>query len=253
MTHARHWLFAALTALLLSVAMQLLHDARASQAQAHDETVVLLHGLGRTSWSMLVLEWRLESAGYRVVNIGYPSTDQDIETLSRSLAGELGTCCIGGDGRIHFVTHSMGRILVRYFLSYNDLPQLGKVVMLSPPNHGSEIVDVLRDYSLFELGMGPAALQLGTGDESMPNRLGPVDFELGVIAGDRSSDPLGGWLIEGAHDGKVSVESARVEGMTDFLIVPESHTFIMNDGEVIEQTLRFLRTGSFDHSGAAAP
>jgi triacylglycerol lipase len=253
MTRVRRWHFAAVIALSLCVALQLLHDARASQAQARDETVVLLHGLGRTSWSMVVMEWGLESAGYVVVNIGYPSTDHDIETLSGSLASELEICCIPGNARIHFVTHSMGGILVRHLLAHNDLPQLGRVVMLSPPNHGSEIIDWLREYSLFEFGAGPAADQLGTGEESMPNRLGPVKFELGVITGDQSSGSLGGWIIKGSNDGKVSVESARVEGMADFLVVPEGHTFIMNDAEVIEQTLLFLDTGSFDHSGSTPP
>jgi len=226
---------------------------RAGHSPAHWDTVLLLHGLGRSSWSMVVMEWKLESAGYRVVNIDYPSTEADIETLSRRIALELGTCCSAGEGRVHFVTHSMGGILVRHFLAHDDLPRLGRVVMLSPPNHGSEIIDWLRGYSFFGLVMPPAALQLGTDAGSMPNRLGPVDFELGVITGGQSSDPLGGRVIEGAHDGKVSVESARVEGMTDFLVVPESHTFIMNDGEVIAPTMHFLRTGSFDHSRAPAP
>ncbi len=250
---ARRALFVALTPLMLWLLALPLLEAPAGEAQTRPESVVLLHGLGRTSWSMLVMEWRLEEAGFRVVNIDYPSTDYEIETLSQHLARELQACCVGGAGRIHFVTHSMGGILVRYYLAQHDLPGLRRVVMLSPPNNGSEIIDGLREYEWFGLGMGPAALQLGTDPESVPNRLGPVDFELGVITGDRSSDPLGGWFIEGAHDGKVSVESARVEGMADFLVVPEGHTFIMNDQEVLEQTVHFLRTGSFRHTGPRSP
>jgi triacylglycerol esterase/lipase EstA (alpha/beta hydrolase family) len=250
MKDAVRWLLAAV---LLSTALQPLGESQASPAKAGSESVVLLHGLGRTSWSMVLMEWKLEAEGFRVENIGYPSTDYGIETLSSNLARELEACCSGDDRRVHFVTHSMGGILVRHYLAHNDFPQLGRVVMLSPPNHGSEIVDALRGYSLFEFGMGPAALQLGTDQESVPNQLGPVNFELGVITGNWSSDPLGEQFITGAHDGKVSVESARVEGMADFLVVSESHTFIMNDDFVIEQTLHFLRSGSFDHSKSSGP
>ena len=119
--------------------------------------------------------------------------------------------------------------------------------MLSPPNGGSELADLLRKVPLVRKAAGPNRPQLGTDPAGLPASLGSVDFNLGVIAGDRSFNPLFSLLIPGPDDGFVAVERAKVKGMTDFLIVPRTHTFIMRSRQVIEQTLRFLRDGSFDH------
>ena len=117
--------------------------------------------------------------------------------------------------------------------------------MLSPPNKGSGTIDSMGGNRLFRFVMGPAALQLGTGGSSVPNSLGPADFEVGIIAGNRSVNPLGSWLVEGRDDGSVSVESAKLDGMKAFLVVPENHTFIMYDARVIEEVIHFIQRGSF--------
>ena len=119
--------------------------------------------------------------------------------------------------------------------------------MLSPPNSGSEIVDLLRDNALFGLTLGPAGKELGTDSSSVPRSLGPVDFELGVIAGNSSINPIFSEVIPGLDDGAVSVESANTPGMADFIVLPYSHTFIMLSREVIEQVVYFLENGVFDH------
>ena len=93
--------------------------------------------------------------------------------------------------------------------------------------------------------MGPTASELGTGDESFPNRLPPAHYEVGVIAGSDSLNPVGSHMIPGEDDGTVSVESARLEGMSDFLVLPVSHTMILVSGDAAEQTIAFLRTGRF--------
>jgi hypothetical protein len=124
---------------------------------------------------------------------------------------------------------------------------MGRVVMLSPPNQGTEIVDRLGELWLFKFMEGPAAGQLGTGSGSLPRRLGPAPFEVGVITGTRSINLLLSILIPGIDDGKVAVDRARLDGMADFLTVPVSHPFIMRSARVIEQTLHFLRHGSFAH------
>ena len=145
----------------------------------------------------------------------------------------------------------MGGILIRYYLANNEIDDLGRVVMLSPPNQGSELVDLWSDWPGYELINGPAGYQLGTGEESVPLQLGAANFEVGIITGKNTTNPLFSILIPGDDDGKVSVASARLEGMKDFLVVPEAHSFIMRDDEVIEQSAHFLEHGHFDRGDSA--
>ena len=209
------------------------------------ETVVLVHGLGRTSNSLLVLETQLRREGYRVVPFDYPSTTRPIEQLVDSLRTAVDACCGAASQDVHFVTHSMGGILVRGLLAGDSLYS-GRVVMLSPPNQGSEIVDAFFPSPLLASLVGPAGIALGTDSTSVPRRLGPVHFSLGVIAGDRSLSRVGSWLIPGPDDGVVGVEQTRVDGLSDFLVVPASHTMIMNRPETAAAVISFLATGQFE-------
>jgi pimeloyl-ACP methyl ester carboxylesterase len=148
---------------------------------------------------------------------------------------------------IHFVTHSMGGILVRYYLARHTVPELGRVVMLAPPNQGSEVVDRFSKMPGYETVNGPAGYQLGTAPDSVPNSLGPVTYPVGVIAGTESVNLLLSSALPDPDDGKVSVERTRVEGMADFITVEASHPFIMRDDEAIRQALFFLQVGHFAH------
>jgi triacylglycerol lipase len=208
------------------------------------EDVVLLHGLGRSARVMRPLAHELTAAGYQVHSLDYPSTRATPEALVEFLHGEISSCC-AWSGRVSFVTHSLGGVMVRAYLAEHPMPQLGRVVMLAPPNHGSEYVDVAGHWKLFAGVLGPTATQLGTAPTSLPNRLPSADFEVGVIAGTGNINPLGAILIDGVDDGTVSVASTRLAGMRDFIEVPVSHTFIMRDREVARQTIEFLRAGHF--------
>lgn len=217
-----------------------------SPAQAAD-CVVFLHGLARTSASMEKAATVFENSGYTVSNVSYPSRKFPIEELA-PLAIEAGLEKCPANGAVHFVTHSLGGILVRYYLKHNEISNLGRVLMLAPPNQGSAVVDSLRHFPGFKAIHGPAGLQLGTREDSIPLMLGPVDYEVGIIAGTKTFNPILSQYLQNPDDGKVSVENTKVQGMTDFVVVPHSHPFIMKSSVVIEQAFSFIETGRFVHA-----
>ncbi len=208
---------------------------------------ILLHGLARTNLSMRRLATQLSAHSYQVHNLNYPSTAHTIEVLAdQTLHKVVGPLAEENGPLIHFVSHSIGGIIIRYYLKHHKVPNLGRVVMLSPPNQGSELADILRG-GFYQTLSGPAVGQLGTGPDSVPLNLGPVDFEVGVITGNRPINPIGSRLIEGPSDGTVAVERAKVAGMSDFLVLPHSHTFIMLRKGVADQVIHFLEQGRFEH------
>ena len=215
-------------------------------AASDEECVVLVHGLGRTSSSMKKMELSIRNDGYTTVSLNYPSREKPVEILAEETIPEaLEYCDQYSSRRVHFITHSMGGILVRYYLAMHTLENLGRVVMISPPSQGSELVDKLSGLPGFEYILGPAVFQLGTDSDSLPRKLGPVDFDAGIITGDRSINPILSLLIPGDDDGKVSVENAKLAGVSEFLVVHHTHTFILNSDAVIKQAIHFLKYGKF--------
>ncbi len=196
------------------------------------EYVFLLHGLGRTSLSMQRMGVRLANEGYRVININYPGTRESIEHLvEKKLKPVVEEQYTDKSTRINFVTHSMGGIMVRYFLAHHELEGVHRLVMLAPPNKGSKLADRWIGSAFIGRIMGPALEELTTDEKSLVNTLPIPTYEVGIIAG--------------ANDEKVSPEQAQLDGVQDFLVVPKEHTWIMNAPEVLDAVVKFLREGKF--------
>jgi pimeloyl-ACP methyl ester carboxylesterase len=216
------------------------------QSAPKNETVVLLHGLARSSRSMNKMAKELRREGYRVLNVDYPSSSAPIEDLSEQIFEKLSPK-IAHDPTVHFVTHSLGGIILRHYLEEHQIQNLGRVVMLAPPSRGSEVTDKLGAIFLYKWINGPAGNQLGTGTQSLPLRLMAPDFELGIIAGDRSVNPILSLLIPGPDDGKVSIARVRPAVCSDYTQLHTTHTFTMRNKQTIAQTKYFLQHGKFNH------
>lgn len=201
-----------------------------------------MHGLGRTRASMALLAERLEWAGYDVTNVDYDSRAGTLAEHAETLAAEVSACCAGAP-RVHFVGHSLGGLVIRRYLADTPPESLGRVVLLAPPNQGSEVADWFREQELGHL-LGPSGMGLGTGKTGIPASLPPPEYEVGIIAGNRSLNPIGSALIPGPDDGLVGVENTRIEDVP-LIVVPRSHTFLMNDRFTTEAVIAFLRTGAF--------
>lgn len=195
---------------------------------------------------MALLERRLRAAGFATANIGCPSLLKNIKQLAdEHLSPAIDRCRTEGAERIHVVTHSLGGIIVRQYLQDRELPSGSRIVMLAPPNQGSELAELLKNFFLYRRIMGPAAQQLGIGPDSVPLALGPIAVETGIIIGSKSLMPFGGRIFNGPNDGKVSVKRAKLTGMKDFMVLPAGHAFIMRNPAVIEQVIHFLQHGAF--------
>lgn len=203
-----------------------------SIAQNNGDYVVLLHGLKRTSFSMQKIGKELAKIGYRVINIDYSSKNNTLKNIAeKTLKEELEKNYKDKSKKINFVTHSMGGIIVRYFLINNHLENIGRVVMLAPPNKGSEAADKWSKTKAANYLMGPTLKNLTTHKESLVSTLPLPNYEVGIIAG--------------TFDKKVSIERTKIDNMTDFVITPNGHTRIMKDNMVIAQIIHFLANGKF--------
>ncbi len=225
------------------------------------KTVVLtIHGLGRTRNAMRGLADSLVDHGeWSSINVSYASTRQSVAQHAAALKRIVEN--LEGVETVHLVGHSLGNIVIRHYLgdrdrdpqsSVRDLPTVGRVVMLAPPNNGSAVARILKENKLFQWVMGTTGQELGaTWDQLQPRLAVPEDF--GIIAGSLRDGAGANPLIPGDDDLVVAVEETKLPGANDFLTVPAAHTFIMDSPEVRAAVLNYLREGYFRSSGEKDP
>jgi pimeloyl-ACP methyl ester carboxylesterase len=222
---------------------------RPASANATQDGVVLLHGISRTTRSFRKMQTALEGSGFATLNQDYASRRKALEALAEDIHPSIQRFADGIDGAVHFVGHSMGGLLARVYIARYRPKRLGRVVMLGTPNSGSEIADRLKHMGAYRAWFGPAGQQLVTQrDATIAAMFPPVDYPVGIIAGNRSVDPIMSTFLPKPHDGRVSVENTRLDGMADHIIVGTSHPRLIRNGRAIEQTITFVRDGSFRRS-----
>lgn len=211
------------------------------------EGVVFLHGISRSFRSLIKMQLAVEAAGFATRNVGYPSRQKALSALADDIHPAITPFAEANEGCTHFVCHSMGGLLARAYLARHRPSRLGRVVMLGTPNGGSEIADRLKDWLLYRTYFGPAGQQLVTARDAATETLLPaVDYPVGVIAGDRSLDPIASrFMLPGADDGRVTVARTRLDGMTDHIVIPASHALMIRNKEAMAQTIAFLKDGRF--------
>jgi pimeloyl-ACP methyl ester carboxylesterase len=220
-----------------------------ASANATQDGVVLLHGISRTARSFRKMQTALESTGFATLNLDYASRRKALEALAEDIHPAIQRFADGLDGSVHFICHSMGGLLARVYIARYRPKRLGRVVMLGTPNSGSEIADRLKDFGIYRAFFGPAGQQLGTQrDAAVEALFAPVDYPVGIIAGDRSIYPITSAFLPKPHDGRVSVENTRLDRMVDHVVVHTSHPWLVRSGEAIAQTIAFLREGRFKPS-----
>ena len=212
-----------------------------------NECVVFIHGLGRRRQAMNKIEKYFVKNNYGTFNFGYSSLNCEIEHVCRAYLKPVVLSLIEKYNKIHFITHSLGGIILRYLLNENKFDgSVGRVVMLAPPNNGSELAHYLSNFKVLNYIIGPNLKLLGRGENSVPVNLPLPDFEFGVITGSKSINPFFSMIIGKPSDGKVAIEEAKLPNMKDFKVVKRSHTFIMNAPEVMEMSLNFIKFGFFE-------
>lgn len=219
-------------------------------SQAHpSECVILLHGIARSHTVMTALEKRLKKANYFVVNRDYSSTTKTIKAIAEEEIQPLVNLCLAQHPKkIHFVTHSMGGIVLQTYLHHHSIHNLGRIVMLSPPNHGSHVSDLLQNNWLYKYITGPAGQELTTKPKGMPYLLTQNQYDIGIISGTYNFVPFSNYLFNDANDGAVSVSSCKSPIMKDFITVPVSHAFMNSNPFVHFQILNYLANGKFRHN-----
>ncbi len=211
----------------------------AAATESHnDHTIILLHGMGRGRASLWVLDTRLQHANYKTLNFPYVTHSHSIEELARQLCEFIGENV--KTPVYHLIAHSLGNLIVRSGFQHGYPPGLGRIVMLAPPNHPAELARALRDSPIYRWFTGESGQLLGS--DEFYSQLPVPDVPFGIIAGNRGQSVT----LREQNDGVITVGSTKLDGMADWTVVPQAHTFIMNSRAVAELCVSFIETGRFN-------
>ncbi len=206
--------------------------------------VVLLHGSEPSTKSMATLQRAFENEGYQVINVDYASRAPSILEMADSAHQAIHRALTDKSRKVHFVGYSIGGLVARAYVHEYPPANMGRLVMLGTPNQGSEIADLMQGTAIFDHLVGQAGNELKTA-YNREALLGVPKYEAASIAGTISWDPVSSSVIEGADDGRVSVQSTTFNGMRDHLTVEETHGGLPQNHQVIMATKSFIKGGSF--------
>lgn len=210
--------------------------------------VYLLHCYFCPAMVMDRIEKSCVKENFTTVNYHYKSISENLDTLGHELYREIKN---SGIDSVSFVTHSMGALVVRSMLQYSQLdekfPDIFRIVMIAPPNHGSEMADFGSTVELLPNFLGPNLELMKTDSNSYVNNL-PVPYrsEVGLIIGSLGSEKQGyNPFIKGDNDGLVTPASAKMGIEKDFAVVKEFHGLLPQRKIVCKLVVEFLKTGAF--------
>ena len=231
-------------------------DAALAAAQAEGKALntsnrlcLLIHGHGRSKDSFKALARELREAGYDAYGVNYPGSQAPAEEL----IDQIRTLMLDfwqEYEQIDIVTRSLGALLVRGAIHEEEWNRVHRLVMLGAPNQGAYFADWFMKgpmAPLYHATAGPVGKAMGTGPESLASRVGIPKCEFGIIAGGRNNERGFNPLIPGDDDGIVEVSSTKLEGMTDFIVLPVFHAAMIAHKETRRQVHHFLEHGRFDH------
>jgi len=210
---------------------------------AEKETVILLHGMGRSRVSLWLLDLRLRQAGYVTHNFPYAPHSRSLDDLSKLLHDFVKKNV--DTKSYHLVGHSLGNIIIRNGFNHDGYPPgLGRIVMLAPPNQPAALAQALKDNPLYKLFAGDSGQKLSS--KAFYKKLAIPTVEFGVIAGDRGQS----LTFSEPNDGIITVASTKLKGMKDWIVLHHSHTFIMNSRDTVTLCINFLKHGRFKSAGS---
>ena len=209
---------------------------------------IIFHGIYGESKDLQHISNILNVKGYPVVNIQYPTTTHPIEEMTEKyitpvIEKQIKNLNILNSNlktedqknlKINFIVHSMGSVLLRYYLKNHKIDNMGKVMFISPPSHGSPLSDNPISDSI-PYFLGPAVSQIKTDKNSFINTLGEPDYQCYILIGDHSDNFLYSFIIPGKDDGMIPFSTAGLQSCSMKVIINTTHTSILESEDTFRE------------------